>query len=75
VNLYVNDLFDDLYRAPLKGGCVFTNDRVWSPVGREVAVEHVFKFDRARRPWKWTVPSGAAPFNPSPFGGRCLEGK
>ena len=45
VNLYVNNLFDDVYQDPFKGDYVFTNDRVWSPVGREVAVEYVLKFD------------------------------
>ena len=45
VNLYVNNLFDSVYKDPFKGDYAFTNDRVWSPVGREFALEYVLKFN------------------------------
>jgi outer membrane receptor protein involved in Fe transport len=44
VNLAINNLFDDVYKDPYKTDYVFTNERLWSPVGREVAVEYVFNF-------------------------------
>jgi hypothetical protein len=46
VNLYINNLLDNAgYKDPFKGDYVFTSDRVWSPIGREFALEYVFRFE------------------------------
>lgn len=45
INLYVNNLFDNAgYKDPFKGDYIFSNDRVWSFIGREFAMEYVFRF-------------------------------
>lgn len=44
LNLYVNNLLDDVYKDPYKSDYVFTNDRTWSFIGREVALEYVVDF-------------------------------
>ncbi len=46
VNLYVSNIFDSVNeeKDPFKRDFAFIADRIFSPVGREVSVEYIYKF-------------------------------